>query len=415
MSLDITKFLGKVSYNGTDYTRPEKPMGKYKVEVVDYDGTPIAEKFLDAGETYTLPDAPTHNRLTFQEWTATEPVVDNTIVVDNQDVLVAPIYETTSGLTEFDLTINENTGFNFTLNMDGTKDWGDGTSDDLTTHTYAQRGEYVVTCNGTTMTTSSAGLFGQSGYGAENYSVKKVRLSTQITRIEYQAFQNCNTLSAVSVTNSLTSLGNDIFEDCFCIGFIAFPLGFEGFSNGMCAKANIRVLIPYGLTHLSGRPFYTNNYSGKVILPNSITSIGMSSLENGKFSSFTMPKNIGAFDSTISYNTNIRKIIIPDNVQMLPAYFIWSCKFLEVVKIPRDLRFVQAGCLDCNECYALSIIDFTSSTSVIPLEGSNSIVPKNTGLKIVVPDALYDAYKTADFWVDLASYIYRESEVEKTW
>jgi hypothetical protein len=85
---------------------------------------------------------------------------------------VLPIIDIASRLSEFDISGT----FTVTLNMDGTKDWGDGTSDTSTTHTYASAGDYTITCDGSTMTTSSSsGLFGQSSSTPCSYA-KNVRL-----------------------------------------------------------------------------------------------------------------------------------------------------------------------------------------------------------------------------------------------
>ena len=55
--------------------------GKYLIEVFDYDGTILKAARLNSGETFTLPSAPSHERLIFQEWSCPYPITNNTITV----------------------------------------------------------------------------------------------------------------------------------------------------------------------------------------------------------------------------------------------------------------------------------------------------------------------------------------------
>ena len=123
----------------------------------------MLEKRGNNGDSFDLPSAPSHEGLVFQEWSASCPITNGKVVIDNNNIMAGAVYTTASGQNEFDITLTKATGLAVTLNMDGTKDWGDGTNDTETTHTYTTYGNYTIKCNGTTMTTSSsAGLFGQS-------------------------------------------------------------------------------------------------------------------------------------------------------------------------------------------------------------------------------------------------------------
>ena len=122
--------------------------GEYFVKVIDYDGTILKEAHLDTGDKFTLPNPPSHNGLVFQEWSCSQEIVDNTITITDNNVMVGAVYTTASGLSEFDIELTKVTGLDVTLNMNGTKDWGDGTSDNLNTHTYTNYGKYMINYSG---------------------------------------------------------------------------------------------------------------------------------------------------------------------------------------------------------------------------------------------------------------------------
>ena len=166
--------------------------GKYCIKVIDYDGTILKEDWLNTGDVFTLPNSPTnHERLTFQEWSSPVEITNNTITVGNSDITIGAVYKTASGLTEFDIELTKATGLDVVCNMEGNKDWGDGTTDSATTHTYTNYGRYMITCDGTSLptgTSSSSGMFSSSSTEYNNYYIE-VRLSELITSISDYVFE----------------------------------------------------------------------------------------------------------------------------------------------------------------------------------------------------------------------------------
>lgn len=191
----------------------EQTTGDYTVKVIDYDGTVSSEKKGNTGDVIDLPTAPTHEKLVFQEWSASVAVSDNKVTIADNDIMVGAVYTTASGQNEFDITLTKVTGLSVTLNMNGTKDWGDGASNTNTTHTYGACGDYTIKCNGTTMTTSdSAGLFGQ-GVNARNSYCTEARFAT-VTSIGNSAFYECFSLTSIVIPSSVTSIGESAFHNC---------------------------------------------------------------------------------------------------------------------------------------------------------------------------------------------------------
>ena len=197
--------------------------GEFLVQVIDYDGTVLKQEHLDTGATFTLPNSQTHEGLVFEGWSSSVTITNNTVTVTNSDITIGATYTTASGLSEFDITLTEATGLSVTLNMDGTKDWGDGTSDTSTTHTYVSTGDYTITCNGSTMNTSyNGGLFGQTNSNI-NYYVKDVRFGNNVTSIGNNAFYKCYSLTNIAIPSSVTSIDDDAFDNCCSLTNIAIP------------------------------------------------------------------------------------------------------------------------------------------------------------------------------------------------
>lgn len=370
-------------------TAGQEVSGDYTVKVIDYDGTVLSEKKGNTGDMINLPTAPTHEKLVFQEWSASVAVSDNKVTIADNDIMVGAVYTTASGQNEFDITLTKVTGLSVTFNMDGTKDWGDGTSDTATSHTYTAYGDYTIKCDGTTMTTSSsAGLFGQSTDKA-NYYCTAARFAT-VTNIGAYALVGCMSLKSVVIPNIVTSINEGALRKCSSL---------KG------------VVIPNSVTIISKAMFmycYTLRYA---VIPNGVTSIG---------------------DSAFSICYLLTSIVIPNSVTSIGTYVFSSCQLLTNVVIPNDITSIGSSAFDNNlsltsivipngvtsianyaftGCVSLIKYDFSQCLIIPTLGGKNAFDSINGLTKIIVPDSLYDSWKAATNWSTFANYIYKASEV----
>ena len=325
--------------------------GQYLVQVIDYDGTVLKSDHLDTDATFELPDAPTnHSRLVFQEWSSSVTITDNKVTVENSDITIGATYKTSSGLTEIDITLTKVTGLEVTCRMVGNKNWGDGTTDSATTHTYTDYGSYTITCDGTSIPASSGNynMFGGSfaiGTVPKNYYCTEIRIGENVTSIGNRAFQHCYSLASVTIPDSVTSIGQEVFGNCYSLA--------------------------------------------SVTIPNSVTSIGT---------------------YVFQYCYSLTSVTIPDSVTIIVAYAFAYCYSLTSVTIPDSVTTIGNDAF--NSCYSLIKYDFTSATSVPTLSKTNAFTDINGICKIYVPDALYDSWITATNWVTYADYIYKASEME---
>lgn len=340
--------------------------GKYLVQVFDYDGTIIKQDHLNTGAVFTLPQAPVHDRLVFQEWSCSIDVNNNSITVGNSDIIVGAVYTTTSGLSEFDISLNARTGLKVILRMDGVKNWGDGTSDELTSHTYTNYGDYTITCSGTSINTSSSslGIFDRKGVCSE------IRLAN-VSSITTHAFE-CNTLERISLPNTVTYIGYQSFQDC---------------------KSLRHLTIPPRVTTFSDYAFGTCYNMSNIVLPKSLVSF--SDGHNGGHSIF-------------QYCYSLEKIIIPEGITYIGRYEFKDCYRLKHIKFPKNIS--QFGEYALHNTYALRVCDF-SDFEFIPTISSSSIFGSNNFLRIIVPDSLYDEWIAATNWTSYAANIIKVSEV----
>lgn len=365
--------------------------GQYFVQVIDYDGTILKSDNLNTGDIFTLPDIPTHSNLTFQSWSSPVTITDNTIIIENSDITIGATYTTVSGLSEFDIELTKVTGLSVTFNMIGNKNWGDGSTDSATTHTYTEYGKYTITCDGTTMSaSSSAGLFGQNS-SSINYTLSNVRLSSSVTSIGDYAFGYCSSLESITIPNSVTSIGYRIFAYCYSLTSIT---------------------IPNSVTSSIGSFMFNSCYNLKSItIPNSIKFIQADAFQACyALTSITIPNSITSITSeAFAYCYNLKKLTIPDNLTKIDTNTFNGCYNLRNVIIGKNITTINANSFP--NCYSIIKYDFSKSTSIPKLANTNAFTKINGICKIIVPDDLYDNWIIATNWITYANYIYKASEV----
>lgn len=260
-----------------------------------------------------------------------------------------PIPASVSGYTEFDIGVTKLTGLTIPCYMDGEKDWGDGTVDSLTEHTYANYGEYTIVCKGDTLPTGSAsggGVFGSLTTNNNCAICLAVRVGNNVSVIGQYAFYACTACRYIHLPDTVTTLGsNATFRYCHTLR---------------------RIRLPASMNRFPGSAFTT------------------------------CPMLV--------------EVVNLDGIKEVSPSMFSACASLEKVKINPAVSTISASAF--GNCTALNEIDFTGMTAIPTLPNVNALSGTNKTCRIIVPDSLYDGWIAATNWSEYASYIYKESEVQ---
>ena len=243
------------------------------VNFYDYDGTIVASYTLSEAQSLTaLPNAPTHDGLTFQGWNYTLEKVK----AFTRPMNVGAMYITDDGKTRLHIRIAAEGRMNVPLYISQTVangvtiDWGDGSATQTlagtgnvnTTHTYANIGDYVITLDpvdGCTLGfgegSSSYCVMGSTGNNNSVYCnvLQDVQVGIGVTSIGFCAFAFCYSLASITIPDGVTSIGIGAFNECHSLSSITIPDGVTSIGDATfdSCRSLASITIPDGVTSIS--------------------------------------------------------------------------------------------------------------------------------------------------------------------
>ena len=282
-----------------------------------------------------------------------------------------------------------------------TVDWGDGTKNTNTSHTYSDTGMYCIQSTDiegvdyTKIINAEYNTGSNYRIDAKDYLEKIKFNSSSITSIKLNSFYMYRHLKEVNFAN-ITTIGNYAFQYC----------------------PNLTSIDLTGITSIGESAFRGNNNSGGGYLPMGLTSV-------------TIPGTVTTIGQyAFAENNNLISATINEGVTQLPSYLFSRCKGLTTVSLPSTLTTIQNNVF--HSCIVLTTLTipanvtsignqafyFGSSEAIIrtyhflsttpPTLGTNVFNNIKAGTIIYVPAESVETYKTATGWSNYASYIQAE-------
>ena len=380
------------------------------VNFLDYDGTILySYTAAEFAALSSMPANPTRDGLTAQGWNWSLTNA-KAYVAKYGKLNIGQMYITDDGKTRIYIHLEEGrTSPVLGVCPNGTVDidWGDGTTHDTLTgsdtstavytsaHNYAAPGDYVIqlTVTGSMGFRSQGPLVYASESDNRDYvyknAVQKVELGSGVTSIGSAAFQNCRSLSSITIPNGVTSIGDYAFQDCYSLSNITIPDSVT--SIGVMAFINCRSLssitIPNGVTSISDYAFQNCRSLSSITIPNGVTSIG---------------------DYAFQDCRSLSSITIPNGVTSIGGAAFQDCCSLSSITIPNGVTSIGPSAF--LRCYGIARLYFLPTTPP-SVSNSNAFSYIPTDCVIHVPVGSLSAYTSATNYPSSSTYTYVEDIV----
>ena len=225
--------------------------------------------------------------------------------------------------------------------------------------TYTENGWEYLSCSSLTSVTipNSITSIGNSVFDS-CVNLTSVNIPNSVTSIGEQAFLDCSSLTSITIPNSVTSIGNRAFRNCTSltsvnIGNSVTSIG--DFAFGWCSSLT-SVSIGNSVTSIGERAFCSCSSLTSIDIPNSVTSIGMQAFSLcSSLTSITIPDNVTSIEYELFFGcSSLTSITIPNSVTSIGERAFHNCISLPSVIIPNSVTFIGNGAFGL--CSSLSSV-----------------------------------------------------------
>ena len=233
-------------------------------------------------------------------------------------------------------------------------------------------------------------------------SIKVNDTEYSVTSVGNSAFEDCISLTSITIPNSVTSIAGYAFNGCISLTSITIPNSVT--SIGMCAFRHCRSLtsitIPNSVTSIGGDAFYGCSSLTSIIIPNSVTSIDYYAFRNcSGLQSITIPISVTIIlDYAFSGCSSLTSITIPNTVTSIGEGAFYKCLSLTSVTIPNSVTSIgREAFFGCSGLISVTIPNSVKEISYLAF----SECPK-----------LENVYCYAESFSDISDNIFKDSYIE---
>ena len=231
-------------------------------------------------------------------------------------------------------------------------------------------------------------------YGSETtLEIPSTLDGKKVTRIEDRAFPWCDSLTAVTIPDSVSEMGANPFIYCAKLTSInvspTHPY-FATIDGVLYEKATKKLVcypyaftatefaIPQGIAVIGDEAFSWCSSLTTVTIPDSVTTIGNSAFHSCySLTAVTIPNGVTTIgNSAFAWCSSLTAVTIPDSVTSIGDYAFIGCKSLTAVTIPDSVTSI--GDQAFSSCDNLTL--------TVPHDSYAEAYCKENGLRYIYPE-----------------------------
>ena len=252
-------------------------------------------------------------------------------------------------------------------------------------------------------------------------SLTSITIPNGVTSIGAYAFSGCRSLTSITLPDSVTSIGNCAFDLCTRLTSITLPDSVTSIGSGAFIFSSLTsITIPDSVTSIGDYTFSMCNSLTSITIPDSVTSIGdrafgsctsltsiqvaadnthyatidgalftrnLSTLHTypaGKKGGYAIPDSVTSIGDHAFYGcSSLTSITIPDSVTSIGDYAFSSCTSLTSITIPDSVTSI--GYFAFSGCTSLTSITIPDSVTSI---GERAFYGCTSLTSITIPDSV---------------------------
>ena len=218
-------------------------------------------------------------------------------------------------------------------------------------------------------------------------SLTSITIPNSVTRIDSRAFSDCTSLTSITIPDSVTRIGEFTFSGCESLKSITIPdsvtrIGEFTFSGCESLKS---ITIPDGIEWICQHTFASCTSLTSVIIPDSVTSIDTSAFSDcTSLKSITIPDSVTSIDSSAFKDCrSLTSIKIPDSVTSIESSTFENCRSLTSIKIPDSVTSIESSTFE----FCTSLTSIAIPNSVTSIE-SSAFYCCTSLTSITIPDSV---------------------------
>ena len=203
-----------------------------------------------------------------------------------------------------------------------------------------------------------------------------------VTEIAGICFKHCEKLHNFTISENITTIGNQAFSDCYSLTEIVVPETVETFNQFIFQECHNlkKAVINAQITELPYNTFYHCYVLDDLTLPDTLETIGEYSLIGCAFKTFIVPENVKNIRSYAFQNCpNLEEIIFNEKLEIINTGIWWGCSNLKRVDFSNTKLLTTFT--DFRDCVNLEYVHLPLPSAY---EKTNSIFSDCENLKTVV-------------------------------